>query len=69
VVQSFIDVIINNIFKRLNEGLKFWNKEVFSILDLNIEQNMKDQSEVEDSYSASYLACITFNTKHILLDR
>ncbi|GAU33402.1 hypothetical protein TSUD_20950 [Trifolium subterraneum] len=39
--------VIKEKLKRLKEELRGWNREVFSILDLNIEKTVKELNEVE----------------------
>ncbi|PNX97063.1 cysteine-rich receptor-like protein kinase, partial [Trifolium pratense] len=39
--------VIKEKLKRLKEELKIWNKEVFGILDLNIEKTVKELNDVE----------------------
>ncbi|KAK2420957.1 hypothetical protein QL285_031635 [Trifolium repens] len=47
-IQGKKEFIIKEKFKRLKESLKKWNKEVFGIIDLNINKTVKDLNEVED---------------------
>ncbi|MCI20516.1 hypothetical protein A2U01_0041678 [Trifolium medium] len=39
--------VLKEKLKRLKEALKGWNKEVFGVLDMNIESTVKELTEVE----------------------
>ncbi|MCI46653.1 hypothetical protein A2U01_0067894, partial [Trifolium medium] len=39
--------ILKEKLKRVKEELKRWNKEVFGVLDLNIESTVKELNDVE----------------------
>ncbi|MCI01064.1 hypothetical protein A2U01_0022088, partial [Trifolium medium] len=40
--------VLKEKLKSLKESLKVWNKEVFGLLDLNIDKTVKELNEIED---------------------
>jgi hypothetical protein len=52
--------------KRLKEALKVWNKEVFGILDLNIEKTVKDLNDLEDQIANGDCDPNQFNSKELV---
>lgn len=40
--------VVKEKMKKLKEKLKWWNKEVFGVLDLNIEKFVKDLNGLDD---------------------
>ncbi|GAU35431.1 hypothetical protein TSUD_375210 [Trifolium subterraneum] len=52
-IGKFKAPIAKEKLKRLKEELKGWNREVFGILDLNIENTVKELNEVENLIAAN----------------
>jgi hypothetical protein len=52
--------------KRLKEALKVWNKEVFGILDLNIEKTVNDLNDLEDQITNGDCDPNQFNSKELV---
>jgi hypothetical protein len=52
--------------KSLKEALKVWNKEVFGILDLNIEKTVKDLNDLEDQITNGDCDPNQFNSKELV---
>ncbi|MCI20776.1 cysteine-rich receptor-like protein kinase, partial [Trifolium medium] len=57
--------VVKEKFKRLKEALKGWNKEVFAILDLNIDKTMKELNEMEGLIAGGDLSSDSVDIKHI----
>ncbi|GAU20609.1 hypothetical protein TSUD_33450 [Trifolium subterraneum] len=57
--------VLKEKMKRLKEELKVWNKEVFGILDLNIDKTVKDLNEVEELIANGDNHPLHLNSKEI----
>ncbi|XP_045831276.1 uncharacterized protein LOC123922622 [Trifolium pratense] len=53
--------VIKEKLKRLKEELRGWNKEVFGMLDLNIENTVKDLNEAEGIIDSNGVNSVTTN--------
>ncbi|KAK2449476.1 hypothetical protein QL285_008670 [Trifolium repens] len=58
--------ILKEKMKILKEALKGWNKEVFGIVDLNLEKTVKELNDVEDMLANDDCDPIHFNSKELV---
>ncbi|XP_045822121.1 uncharacterized protein LOC123915007 [Trifolium pratense] len=60
--------VIKEKMKRLKENLKVWNREVFGIMDFNIDKMVQELNEVEDLIANGYQAPNSSNS-NVLVKR
>jgi hypothetical protein len=58
--------ILKEKMKILKEALKGWNKEVFGIVDLNLEKTVKELNDVEDMLANDACDPTQFNSKELV---
>ncbi|MCI85021.1 hypothetical protein A2U01_0106299, partial [Trifolium medium] len=56
--------VVKEKLKRPKEALKGWNKEVFGILDLNIDKTVKELNEMEGLIAGGDLSSDSVDIKH-----
>ncbi|PNX74096.1 cysteine-rich receptor-like protein kinase [Trifolium pratense] len=57
--------VIKEKLKKLKEGLRVWNKEIFGILDLNIEKTVNELNELEGMFASRGTVPNSVNSKVI----
>ncbi|PNX80406.1 cysteine-rich receptor-like protein kinase, partial [Trifolium pratense] len=57
--------VLKEKLKKLKEKLKVWNREVFGILDLNIDKTVKDLNDAEDLMARGATCMNIANTKEL----
>ncbi|GAU30605.1 hypothetical protein TSUD_62250 [Trifolium subterraneum] len=57
--------IVKEKMKKLKEALKAWNREIFGLMDLNIEKTVKDMNEVEEMLANGDSHPIFINSKEL----
>jgi hypothetical protein len=62
-IQGKKAFVIKEKLKRLKIALKTWNREVFGILDLNIDQTVKDLNDLEEQIANGAIDPSSFNSK------
>jgi hypothetical protein len=62
-IQGKKAFIIKEKLKRLKESLKVWNKEVFGIVDLNIDKTVRDLNELEEQIANGGIDPTIINSK------
>jgi hypothetical protein len=62
-VQGKNAFVIKEKLKKLKDALKAWNRDVFGILDLNIDKTVSDLNEIEEQIVNHGSAPSTLNSK------
>jgi hypothetical protein len=58
--------ILKEKMKSLKEALKNWNREVFGIVDLNIEKTVKELNDIEELIANDVYDSNQFNSKELV---
>jgi exonuclease III len=66
IIRGNSAFILKEKLNRLKEALKNWNREVFGIVDLNIEKTVKELNDMEDQIANDVLDPNQLNSKDLV---
>jgi hypothetical protein len=66
IIRGNSAFILKEKMKSLKEALKNWNREVFGIVDLNIEKTVKELNDIEELIANDVYDSNQFNSKELV---